>query len=309
MNKKILTAAIGAALVAGPLAAQADLKISGRVAGSLTSADGQIQFQDNGNTRLQFDASDESGWFARLAKDMRLGRLKVNSTTTTTEMTDTQLRTDRDQYVGIKSSFGSFRFGRIAGAVKNIEADPYIATFLELRNNATKGGAYGSSSFQNGMIAYDHKFGDATVRLDYVAVDAATGAANGALGASIVGKAAGARFYAGYNNQGNGPDAFYKLGGSMKFGMANVVLNYEDNGTDSNYGLGVDFGMGNGQSVNVHYADKGLDTTAAYYRVAYMKKASKKARFWVGYAQNGNKNQFGTAGDTASYGAGARVDF
>jgi len=300
MNKKILTAAIGAALVAGPLAAQADYKISGSVSGSLVSQDGVILFQDNGRSRLQFDISDDSGWYGRIARDMRLGRNAGLSTITS------NLPMIRDQYVGLKTSFGSFQFGRMAGAVKNNEADPYITTFLELRNNAVLGGGtgLGSSGFRNNLIQYANKFGDATVKLQYNPVDVTVDPSNGELAASIIGKIAGARVYAGYSNLGNSGSTFYKLGGSMKFGNINAKLHYEDFASFTNWNIGGEMGLGNGAAVDVTYADKGRDGTNAYYRLAYMKKASKKSRWWVGYVQNGNK----VAANGASYGAGARVD-
>ena len=71
MNKKILAAAIGAAMVV-PVAAHADIKVSGRVAADLVSLPSGgssygsgVTFADWGQSRLQFDGSSDSGLYAR----------------------------------------------------------------------------------------------------------------------------------------------------------------------------------------------------------------------------------------------------
>jgi hypothetical protein len=308
MNKKILTAAIGAALVAGSMAASADMKISGRVAASFLSKGGTgagsgLQFADYGNSRIQFDVNDDSGWFARAAMDTRNwfgGGSSVG----------------RDFFAGYKASFGSISAGRMAGAGKNIEGDPFIATFLEYRNNFVNGGAYGSSGFINNMVQLSTKSGDVAFKVQYApcANTATTCSNNGDLGASVKAKLAGADVYAAYNNQGNASgEAYYKVGGSMKFGDIKGKLIYEsDSGAvvgshiagDSAYTVGAEFGMGDGAMVDASYVNKGKDGTNAGYRLAYMKKASKKARWWVGYVNNG-----AGINNLASYGGGARVDF
>jgi len=321
MNKKVLAAAIAAAMVA-PVA-QADLKISGRVAGSLVSQDGNIQFQDAGNTRLQLDASTDSGWYARMAMDQRLGRdtIKVDATSTGTADSYTAYNSLwREQYVGLKGGFGALQFGRMGVTGKNIEGDPFIATFLELRANAMLGGSgdgqYGSSSFVDNTIEYNNKAGDATFGIQYSPVSnpGAKNTANaGLLAASVKAKLAGAGVWAAYNNLGD-TGTYYKLGGDMGFGDAKVKLayqNYDKNGSAAvtNWNVGGEFKIGAGM-VDLTYADKGASGADAFYRVAYMQKAGKQARWWVGYAQNGNAGVMGSsAGNVATYGAGARVDF
>jgi hypothetical protein len=299
MNKKILSAAIGAALVAGPLAAQADLKISGRLAADITSADGGIAMSDSGHSRLQLDASDDSGWYNRVAMDLR-------------PIFGGGSATGRDFYVGFKGGFGSIQAGRMAGAVKNIEGDPFIATFMEYRNNFVKGGAYGSSSFIGNMLQYANKFGDASIKLQYNPTDDAIAGPNGDLGASIKAKLAGANVFAGYNNEGNSGNTYYKLGGDMSFGDIKAKLIYENDGAivgdEASFVVGAELKLAGGM-VDVSYSDKGNLRSAAAYRIGYMKKASKKARWWVGYTQNGSNKTPGVVGDTATFGGGARVDF
>jgi len=298
MNKKILAVAIGAAMVA-PLAAQADLKISGRVAMELVSEDGKINAQDYGNQRLQLDISDESGFMGRMALDMRFSKFNAAADGFW-----------RDFYTGYKSSIGNFRAGRLAGAGKNIESDMYVGTFLELRNAAVKGGSYGSSSFINNMLQYDNKFGDTVLNIQYDPTD--NGLKKGDLGASIKAKLAGAGVFAAYNNQKGGADTTYwKVGGNMGFGGVNVRLVYEndDSQTDAaSWDLGADMGFGNGWTGTVDYSDKGKERAEAFYRVGVYKKFSKKAHMWAGYTQNGTSSATTAGGAVAAYGVGFRVD-
>lgn len=294
MNKKILTAAVGAALLAGPLAAQADMKLSGRVAADLISVDGTIGYADYGQSRLQFDIMDDSGWYARAATDTR-------------GWFGGTFNTGRDFFAGYKGGFGSIQAGRMGGAVKNIEGDPFIATFLELRNNAFKGGAYGSSGFINNMLQYANSFNGMKLVVQYDLTD--TAGKNGDLGASLTGKFGNGGFYAGYNNVANGSGtSYYKVGGDMTFGGVKIKLGYQnaDNTTPgySNFVVGAEFGLGDGQMIEGTYSDKGNDGNNAFYRVAYQKKWGKKVSAHVGYVNNG-----AGAGNVATYGGGVIVKF
>ena len=294
MNKKVLAAAIAAAMVA-PVA-QADLKISGRVAMELVSEDGNINARDYGNQRLQLDWADESGFMGRVALDMR--QTKFESSTGGSEL--------RDYYTGYKGGFGTLMAGRLAGAGKNIEGDKYVGTFLELRNAFVKGGSYGSSSFINNMIEYNNKFGDSVVKLQYNPTD--NGGAKGDLGASIKAKLAGAGVFAAYNNQGD-TNTYWKVGGNMKFGEFNTRLVYENDDGQAeaaSWVLGADMGFGNGWTGTVDYSDKGELRTESAYRVGVYKKFSKKAHMWAGYTQNGTSST--TTAAFAAYGVGFRVD-
>jgi len=307
MNKKILAAAIGAAMVA-PLAAQADLKISGRVAMELVSEDGNINAQDYGNSRIQMDWADETGFFARTAFDTRLSKFTaVSGTATTSGAVSGSTAAWRDWYVGYKGGFGSLRAGRLAGVGKNVEGDMYIGTFLELRNAFVKGGSYGSSSFINNMIQYDNKVGDMWFGAQYNPTD--NGGTKGDIGLAVKANAGGAKLYAAYNNQGD-TNTYWKLGGSMGFGGVNVRAHYENDGNlagdEASWDLGADMGFGNAWTGTVDYSDKGKNRAEAAYRVGVYKKFSKKAHMWVGYTQNGTSSS--TSNAVAAYGVGFRVD-
>jgi hypothetical protein len=294
MNKKILTAAVGAALLAGPLAAQADMKLSGRVAADLVSIDGVLQYADYGQSRLQFDIMDDSGLYARAATDTR-GWFQGS------------YNTGRDFYAGFKGSWGSLQAGRMGGAVKNIEKDPFIATFLELRNNAIRGGKYGSSGFIGNMLQYANSFNGLNLKVQYNLVDTTVDPNGGDLGASLTGKFGNGGFYAGYNTEEVSGNTYYKVGGDMTFSGIKVKLGYQslDTGTtNSNFLVGAEFGLGDGQMIEGTYADKGSNRNDAFYRIAYQKKFSKNAEAHVGYVNNG-----AGAGNVGTYGGGLIVRF
>lgn len=322
MNKKILTAAIGAALLAGPLAAQADIKVSGRVAAdlvSLPSGGGSvgsgITFADWGQSRLQFDGSSDSGLFARVALDTRALFFQTTS----------PYMVSRDVYLGYKGDWGSLSVGRMGGAVKNLEGDPFIATFLEMRNAAYMGGSFGSSSFTDNNIQYANKFGDWSIKVQYDLIDDSTFPGilswaydgrnyNGAIAVGVKGKAGPVNIFAGYNNLGNSAagGTYTKIGGDMSFGQFKVQLGYNDNSlTDSNFVLSGEMDLGSGQLVDVSYADKGRTRNNAWYRVAYMKKMGKGGDVHLGYESNGGRN--GGAGidpgNQGMFGVGVTVKF
>jgi len=301
MNKKVIAMAVTAALAA-PLAAQAsDLKISGRVGADLTSNTAGTAFSDSGQSRIQFDATDESGWFARYAMDVRLGRLQQ-------EIGDpTKFRTDRDQYVGVKVGGGSLAFGRITNVGANLEKDAFIATFLQLRGGAVDGTAYGSASFMNNDIQYKMKAGDLNVGLDYILPDSATD--QGHYGLALSGKAGSLGYYVGMNN-GNAATAntggVTKAGIRMPLGGMDLSVGYDavdDAAKTSKIHLGVGMKMGGGL-LDVTFADKGADNTNTYYRVAFMKKASDSASWHVGVVQNGSAGS-----NDQAVGAGVVVKF
>jgi hypothetical protein len=285
MNKKVIAMAI-AATMAAPMAAQAgDTKVSGRVAGAIVSMDtgagGVIGMADYGQGRLVFDYTDESGFFARYGVDIRLGR--------------TGLGEDRDQYVGMKLGGGKLMLGRVGGVTKNLEKDPFIATFLELRNGAVKGGAYGSASFINQNIQYKAKMGGMNVGVEYILSDAATGADNGHYGVAISSEG-DMRWYVGMNN-GNGSGAanqsYTKAGIKMAMGGMDVVVGYDTDGVDDRIHAGVRMDMAGGM-LDVTFADKGATVADSYTRIAFQKKASKMASWHAGYVINsGTGDGFG----------------
>ena len=223
----------------------------------------------------------------------------------------------------------SLQAGRMAGAAKNLENDPYIATFLETRStiaNSYTGGGYGSSSFINDIFQLSMKAGGAKVKVQFGASEN-TDSNNGHIGLGVSGKAGGVNWWASYNNAGADGDssaATYpsasniKVGAAMKFGKAKVTLNYTSMDKDDGSGAGeatdsifldANIGMGNGMSANIGYATRSGDLPAddaTFLRLAVTKKLSKGVKIYAGYTATDND---GSDGDTSEVGAGMLVKF
>lgn len=295
MNKKIIAAAIAAAMLA-PVA-QADVKITGRIGGDLASYSTGIMFGEFGQSRVQFDFTD-GDLVARMALDMRVGRSGVGQ--------------HRDAYIGVKLGDGTLAFGRMAGAVKGLEGDKYAATFLEMRNGGIEGGSYGSSSFINGLVGYKMKSGDMNFNVQYA--PAINSDAEGHIGLGVKGKAGDIGYWVGYNNgdtvSGSGT-AVTKAGVSMKFGDITAKLGYDQvdaPGVDAHMFVGAEMGLGDGMTADLTYATLGEDGVDPYIRVAVMKKMGDKSSIYAGYVSNGGTNVVpGTA--EGVFGLGAIVKF
>ena len=325
MNKKIIALAVAAAFTA-PVA-MADIKISGRIAQDFTvkSTDGVAQdvtgWSDSGHGRIQFYGTAGNA-YARYALDAR-GTGGTHST--------------RQNYIGYKFGGGmTLQAGRMETAGKNLEKDPYIATFLETRAtvaHVNTANNYGSNGFVNNLLQLQMKAGNAKIKLQYDASESQTG--NGAsvndghLGLSVAGKAGSVNYWASYNtgsadgnsNPANADDpSNIKVGGAMKFGKVKVTLNYtamdkdiataENTATDS-IALGANFGLGGGLSGDVTYAVRGGDVTADdadFLRVALMKKLGKKVVIYGGYTATGY-DDLSANGDTDEFGVGMVVKF
>lgn len=319
MNKKLIAIAIATALTAP--AAMADIKISGIVGGHFTLSDKNAnlkttadqtkssrEFADAGFTRLVFDGTSGNS-YARIALDKRLGRdvhthtADVNivavpfTGTVTSDPTSAYASINRDQYIGHKFGKSSFQFGRMAGAAKNLEKDPLIATFLQSRGTAAEalagGGKFGSSSFIDSLIQYKTKAGGMTIIAQYDPTDNTSTTNSGHIGVSAKGKAGAVTYWVSYNNgaanvtggaSSNQVNA--KIGASMKLGSVKLTVNMADsqNGSGGNKTTGTmvlaNMGLGNGLSVDVGYAGNGDRGT--WLRAGVIKKLSAGANAYAG---------------------------
>jgi hypothetical protein len=344
MNKKLIAIAV-ASVMAAPVA-MADIKISGRVAQdfTITDTDGATNdkrgISDSGHTRLQFDGTAGNA-YARIALDERLGRgdhthdVDVTSGATDEESTKTSTddKTKRDSYVGYKFGGGtSVQVGRMGGVAKNIEKDPYIATFLETRStvaNSYTNARFGSSSFVDSVAQVKMKAGAATIAVQFGPAEYANDN-NGHIGVAVTGKGGPVSYWASYNNgsaDGDSSAATYpsqsniKIGGKMKFGMATVGLNYTSMDKDGTVGtagnatdsIAVDgnFDLGNGMSANVGVAVRSGDVAAddaEFIRLAVMKKLNKSASIYGGYTTT-DYDATSSSADTSEVGVGMLVKF
>ena len=300
MNKNIIAIAIATAMAA-PVA-MADVKVSGRVGGHLTinekaaavddagtagvnESKASRDFGDAGHSRLQFDGTSGDG-FARIALDARNWMGGVAGAA------------PREVLVGYKLGGGSsVSFGRMGGVAKNLEKDPYIATFLQTRNGtaeATTAKQYGSSSFVGNVMQFAMKTGGMSIKAQYDPTDNSASANDGHIGVSLAGKAGAMNYWVSYNNgtanngaAGTSANAVNaKVGAAMKFGSVKVTLNVTDaqNGTGANKTTATtvwaDMGLGGGLSVNVGYAANGDKGT--WLRAAVNKKLNKGTSVYAG---------------------------
>ena len=199
MNKKIIAIAIASAMAA-PVA-MADIKISGRFAGHFTSDSKEVgssatdktkaatTFGESGASRLVFDGTSGKAY-------ARIGYVAGAASNGTFK--------SRDHYLGYKFGFGKVTIGRIGNVGKNVEKDPLITTFLQLRKThaeATTNSAYGSSGFVNDVVEVAAKVGGAKVKFQYNPQDNTNrGSTVGHAGLSIVGKAGPVGYFLSTNN-------------------------------------------------------------------------------------------------------------
>ena len=216
MNKKIIAIAIATAMAA-PVA-MADIKVSGQMGGALvdtetkvSDASGSISLnyrpiQEAGYSKLQFDMTSGGTGYARGGLSLKKGFQGGEPTL-------------REAYFGVKGGWGSFQLGRMASALKNLEKDPYISTFLQMRGSAAVPGdaTEQGSGFVNGLIQYSGKVGavDLTVQmnpmenvqapdaanddapvLNGVGPELAKGSFEGMTAIAVSGKAGGVNLYA-----------------------------------------------------------------------------------------------------------------
>lgn len=325
MNKKIIAIAIASALTAP--AAMADLTISGAFVGEMVSRDsdaattaetaGQstLTFDDGGKNTIAFSATS-GDVYGKLGLDVGPGAGQTLGGTATLKY--------RDWYIGHKFGNMSLQFGTMNGAVKNLEKDAYIATFLQTRNTyaeAATATKYGSSSYISNLLQYKGKVGPGTLIVQYNPTsDTTTAADEGHTGVSYAAKSGGVSWYVGYNT-GEGSDVDsnddtnMKLGASMKFGAAKVGLNYttaDDNGTEWDaIAIDATMDMGNGLSINANYgstsanaAGKTAGKEGTTTRLAVMKSLNKNA--WIYGGMQDNKPKNGASASEVGVGVGIK---
>lgn len=325
MNKNLSALAVAVALGTAPMAAvqAAEWSTHARVMYELASISGDVGTNsegddesglvqaESGQGRLQFDAKSEVG-FARIAMDKRLGRDKAKCSFADTDASgdidsascsSSSGATFRDMYVGIKLGPGKLSFGRQAGAIKNLEKDPLIATILQARGSAAvHGGSYGSSSFISGMAQYALDAGGWKIKVqlnpqtDTMTVDgdSAVGGKGGDAGLSAKGKAGPVTLWLGWNNGGGGDDdlANTKLGASMKAGPTNLTLNYNSkeapDGGDADDRIFLDANMKFGDwtgDVALGSRSHG-DASGTMFRLGGITSLDKQTRLHVGFRQD-----------------------
>ena len=283
MNKKIIAIAIATAMAA-PVA-MADIKVSGQMGGALVDSEFKYSgtgyagtasyrpIQEAGYSKLQFDMTSGGSGYARGGLSLKDGYSGGSPTL-------------RETYFGVKGDWGSFQLGRMASAMKNVEKDPYISTFLGMRGTAAvPGDATEVGGFVNGLVQYAGKVGPGTltVQLNPMAgvgdnISNTGGETKGHLegmtAVKYAGKAGGVNFYAATSAwdtwscteavvgtdtvctdaQVAAKNSYTKVGASMKFGAVKVSaqIGTQEWGTSDGDSMHImaNMGLGNGLSVN-----------------------------------------------------------
>lgn len=322
MNKKLLVAAIGAAIAAGPILAQAEVKLYGHAHMSVDMVDWDAapgtdtddgMFVSTNSSRFGIRASEDlgSGLKATAQYEFLFGQDTVNSPTT-----------NRDNYIGLEGGFGALRLGQIDTATKDIGgiADLFYREQLgESRSIINEGNA--DARISNGIHYFSPNFGGVTFKLQYGADE----------GTDLDQMAANVRYAAGPLTAGLGYlttetaaddidvlrlAAKYDLGGGFT-----VAALWQDisaiggvDGRDrSSYGLGASFKTGNNVFKAQYYiADErdDLDETGGdLIAIGWDHLFSKTVKGYVTYAMTSNDdatNAFRVGGNGhATFGSAA----
>ena len=353
MNKKLIAVAV-ATIMAAPVA-MADVKISGKFGVNFVNVndDGAfgplpagapaaaVQAYDDlvANYKLiglnLTENAEEAGKAYRSFSEHGMNRVVVDGTSgkafarfAFNNAGNNAAEGNRDQYVGYKAGFGTIQIGRMAGAIKNLEKDPYIATFLQARGSfGVAGGAYGSNGFVNNLVQYTTKASGMAVKVQLNPTsDTSTAGDEGHTAVSVVGKASGINWWFGYNNAGGSEatgSSSIKVGASMKFGKIKATAQMESqkyvdlpllDGTGTvvptdldatRILLMADMGLGNGLSVNAAVGLGSQDVEGTSFRVAVNKELNKSASMFAGF-----RSDKPTDGDASNiFGAGMTVKF
>lgn len=171
MKKNVIALAVAAAMAA-PLAAQAEVTVSGGLQAELRSVggdgtdlakglyatDGGENGSENGGSYgfLKFSASEDLGGGMK-ALAMWNGVANVGDSSAAGGITG------RDAYVGLTGGFGTVLAGTLATPYKSstVKWDPFVTTSLQARGN--NGMTFLHNGYASNALAYANKFGPATV--------------------------------------------------------------------------------------------------------------------------------------------------
>lgn len=238
MNKKLLAIAVGATLVAPMLAAQADVKVYGRIYGELASEkngnpatfDGITQDDNQGESRVGVQVTEDLGNGLKAFGVVEWGFDVNDNCSTTTSGTSCALFQNRIGYAGISGGFGSVALGTFDGAYKTaggVGYDPFVATGLQARGNAgMAASAFGQSSYVNPMVEYKSpNFGGFTGQVQYGVAEGT--AADGDMLIALKYGAKDWEVVYGYAKDDGTNKKNQKIGGKAKFGNFTVTGQYE----------------------------------------------------------------------------------
>jgi hypothetical protein len=177
MNKNIIALAVAGALAA-PLAAQAEVKVSGQLQVELTSLSADKELVDAGIVTeglylhdAQEGGNPDSGNYGAVtvsaSEDLGNGMkalAKANFKVKAADTLDAGIGT-RDAYIGLSGNFGTILTGTMSTPYKSstVKWDPFLATAGQARGNFGASGLH--NSYAENVLAYTNKFGPAKVVL------------------------------------------------------------------------------------------------------------------------------------------------
>lgn len=181
MKKNVIALAVAAAMAA-PLAAQAEVTVTGGLQAELVSVSGDglangLYAMDG----MEYAAADAGNWgFLKFSASEDLGSgLKALAMYNMNIAVDDVLAT-RDTYVGLTGGFGTVLAGKLSTPYKSstVKWDPFLATAAQARGSYGMGGTLLQNGYVNNALAYANKFGPATVVLAVVLDEADKGDGN-----------------------------------------------------------------------------------------------------------------------------------
>lgn len=316
MNKKLLTAAVGAALAASSAIAAADVKVYGIAHVSVDYVD--IDLTAPTEVTNPWNVSDNSsrfgvkvnedlggGWSGLAQYEIFVNNTEALVTTASTTADTTSVTANRDNWVGIgQKAAGNLLIGRRDSAEKDVGGIADLFTREQLGENRAITNYAGGDARNNESVSFESaKFGPVSFKLQWFANDSQTNTNNG-YNANVKVALKPVTFGVAYwvtENPGKNTDG-YRLGVKVPVGPVTLAALYQQAnnigavvGADrSAYGVGVAFKFLGKNTVKAQYyvadaADNAVtDNGANQLSVGYDFAFSKTTIVYVTYAKVSN---------------------
>jgi predicted porin len=309
MTKKLLPTMIGALLVGGMAAAQADVTVMGHIDTSVDAIDNDVTGLDDTNLNcttcsVGFKGSEDlgNGLKAIFKLDFQFDAFNVNEGG---PKGNGGAITDRDQWVGLAGGFGQIRAGSISTVYKSHGAmiDPLYRTALQGRSHGLQSSFHSKAGEElegraDNTIRWDSAdFSGVKLGAHYTLDTGTTPEDENPFGIGASYENGGILVFADWmdNGQGGaGEDSVWKIGGKYTMGDIAVMAQYEDEeygnagGEFTVWHVAGSYTMGNNMIYagfgNTEDEDNGganEDTDA--WTIALMHSMSKRTKAYVGY--------------------------
>jgi len=293
MKKRFLVAAVAATLVS-PLAANAAATVYGNAHVSIDSYD--VPDAGNGN-------SDELVMNSRTSSIGVKGKEDLGGGMTALYKLEWQLAvdernkniTDRDQWVGLKGSMGTVKFGTMSNNYKQMggKIDPMYRTALEGRGMMkTQSSLHGGAGQDGGRSTNTVQFTSPKMSgVQAVFNTTFSGNADETMGLGV--RYTGTKNVLAYfdylatQTQATADEAVFKIGGSYKMDALTIGAQFESTedalGADVMF-LSANYKMNDNDNVAFTFGDN--DSDDAGFALMYNHKMSKRTNVYAGYGDN-----------------------